>query len=194
MNKKVLFFVMLRAIFFAALFLYLVINWGDQFVGLFFLLYKFELLHLIPEFNIASLHIASVKNESLVWAEIATNRATVFQGVAVPTGFVLTVSTLTGHALKHLVIIPTFLLSAPLSRWRVGIKRFLLGIIAIILLEMVDVPIALAGAVRDFMAIAPATELGWNANSITLAARFLDGGGRFAISIAVALIALNFSA
>ncbi len=193
MNKKVLVVVVLRAVITAAVFLYLAINWGDQFVELFFWLYKLVLLHLIPEFNVTNIHIASVKNESLVWAEIATNCVTVFQGVTVSPGFVVTVSTLTGHALKHLVIIPTLLLSVPLSNWRIGIKRFLLGIIAIILLEMFDVPVALAGAVRDLMAIAPATELGWSADGITLAARFLDGGGRFAMSIAAALIVLNFS-
>jgi hypothetical protein len=190
MNKKAL-------LKFAALFLLaytvllaLSLQYGRQYVELMLPLYRWEIGWCAPEYRIQSLAVQENRGEAVVSLNLKLEQYTFVAGQLLHPGGDITSSTLAGHSLQHALLIFSLLAAWPAA----GISRrfALLGLAVPLLLmvEMLDVPLVLLGSNEDIILanVAP------TASSFLVSwMNFINGGGRLALSIAAALLAVAVS-
>lgn len=167
--------------------LLLSLKFGSRYLELLLPLYRWELAQLAPDYAVRSLDLARLHGEEVVALTVRVARYLVVEGRVLPPGGDINASTLAGNALQHPIVIFSLLLSWP----RIALARrpvlILLGLPLLLLVELVDVPLVLLGSIRDLLLanLAPGTYsllVGWM--------NFLNGGGRLALSLAAALIAI----
>lgn len=152
-------------------------------------LFRSELHLLLPAFHIDFLGGRIEHNEAVVALTATLTEYRVVLGQIFPSGASVTASTLAAHAWVHPVLILALAASWPniALKHRPGLMLLCLPFVA--LAEMLDIPLVLWGAVEDvlYWQVDPARI------SESLGSRvqhFLDGGGRYAISIVLALLAI----
>lgn len=162
-----------------------------SFAELFLPLYRQSLAFLAPDaWNIAWLRLAQEGRETFITVRVATTSPSFLAGAVIPAGTGMTGSTLLGHALQPPLLMFTLILAwlfmAPGRR----LGPALLALPLLFLVEAVDVPLVLLGSLWDILHanFAPDAPLPWQAPLM----HFLNGGGRQALSLTAAFIAMAF--
>lgn len=168
-----------------ALLIYLTQRWGIYYVDVLLPLYRCVINLILPDYRVLSLSLSQQHAETNVAAHLITIKPQMIGGHTVPIGVTLDESTLADHALKHVIIVIGALLIWPGLPLRERGLRLLFAIPFIFLLEAIDIPFAIAGAIKDvvFFNLAPdyADNKPWLVRWLLL----LDGGGRLMLSMAV---------
>lgn len=168
------------------LLLALSILFGDHYVDIFLPLYHVVLDFALPGFEVVQISRSHANGESVVAATVLAVRDQVVGGHTAPAGFSIDASTLAAHAGKHVVL----LLLVPML-WP-GLKfsqRWFCSAVACLMLPMLealDIPLVLAGAVCDLLEMSLAPDMAsrsWLVHWV----RVLDGGGRVVLPIALGI-------
>ena len=152
-------------------------------------LFHSELTLLLPAFRIDSLGARIEHHEAVVALSATLTEYRVVLGQVFPSGITVNASTLAAHAWVHPVLILALAASWPgiALKHRPGLLLLCLPFVG--LAEMLDIPLTLWGAVEDvlYWQVDPA-RIGASLGSRVQ--HFLDGGGRYAISMVLALLAI----
>ena len=177
----------LRLAFVLPLLLVAAQGWGDVYGQFWLPWYRVVLNGVLPDYQVTSLALASHHGERQVIAQFLATDYQDIAGRLLPPGFSVKASTLLDHALIHPLILLAAALAWPGLSWRQRLLRLLLSLPLLGLLESLDVPLSLAGAISDVVTwqasqgFAPASVLtDWSV--------MLDGGGRLALSLAAAVV------
>ena len=161
------------------------LQFGHRFVELMLPVYRWEIGYLMPDYQILNLALQDNRGEDVIALNLKLVHSLVVEGHMIFSGGHISSSTLVGHTLQNAVLMLSLV-----AAWPVNIKRrglMLLAAVPILLLvEMLDTPLMLAGSINDLILanIAP------DAGAFTVYwMHFLDGGGRLALSIFGALLA-----
>lgn len=153
-------------------------------------IFRAELHWLMPSFRIDSLDWRIERNESVVVLRATLTEYRVIMNQVFPAGVSINVSTLAAHAWVHPVLILSLVVAWPGIAWRRKPFMMLGALPFVLLAELLDIPLMLWGAMEDF--------LYWQANPARIGEsigsrvqHFLDGGGRYALSIVLALLAIT---
>jgi len=134
---------------------------------------------LLPEFLITHAQVMHTNAEWLIAFDLATRHSiAVAQGV-IPPGTVINASTLAGHTLKAPLVLAAAIVLWPLPHWHLQLQRTGLSLSAIVVLTLLDIPFMIAGAVGTLFDAH---------NFLTVWMQWLDGGGRFALALVVAVL------
>jgi len=177
---------LLRTVIALAVLLWLGQRWGHYYVEALFPLYHAVLDVALPDFAVLHLNTLAQNGEPLVAVHLQTIRSVAGTAHSLPAGVTIDASTLAAHALKHIVIILGAIVIWPGITPRERGVRLLLSVLPLLLLEAIDIPLALAGAVQDLLAANLSPNIGNNESWLTAWLHMLDGGGRLALSLLVA--------
>jgi len=162
-------------------------HWGHYYIETLLPLYRAVLDLALSDYAVLDINTTIQNGEQLVAAHLQTIHPQKIGNRVLPAGITVDASTLAGHALKHVVIVVGALFVWPGLTVRERCFRFLLSIFPLMLLEAVDIPLALAGAVEDVvyanLSPTPNVDGPW----LTAWLHVLDGGGRLALSVLTAL-------
>ena len=159
--------------------------WGNYYVEALLPIYRGAINWVLPNYQVLSLSLSQQQAELIVAAHLITINEQIISGHTIPAGVTLDASTLADHALKHLIIVFTAILIWPaLTPVERGI-RLLISVPFIVLLEMVDIPFAIAGAVQDLVFFNLSTDYATHKPLLVRWLLLLDGGGRLMLSMAV---------
>lgn len=164
-------------------------RWGVYYVDALRPLYRSVINLILRDYQVVNLSLSYQHAEAIVAAHLITTKPQIIGGHILPAGVTLDASTLADHALKHVIIILAGILLWPGLTPRERVFRFLLAVPFIFLLEVVDIPFAIAGAVQDVVSFNLLPDYATNKPLLVIWLHMLDGGGRLALSVLVALIA-----
>lgn len=152
-------------------------------------LYRMELQGLMPAFHIDNLNWRIDRGETVVALTATLTNMTVVLDRVIPAGVSISATTLAAHAWVHPVLILSLVASWPTIELKHRPGAFLLALPFTLLGLLLDVPLMLWGAVEDL--------LYWQVDHARLAEslgsrvqHFLDGGGRYALAIGLALLVM----
>lgn len=153
-------------------------------------IFRSELNGLMPSFRIDSLDWRIERNETVVALNATLTEYRVIMNQTFPPGVSINVSTLAAHAWVHPVLILSLVIAWPGIAWKRKPFLILTASPFVLVAELLDIPLMLWGAMEDF--------LYWQADRTRIAEslgshvqHFLDGGGRYALSIVLALLAIS---
>jgi len=170
-----------------ALLIWLTQQWGHYYIDALLPLYRVILNFTSRNYEVINLNLANQNGEPIIAAHFITINAQTIDGHVLPAGITLDASTLAGHALKHLIIIVGAILVWPKLTLPERGVRLLLSVPFILLLESVDIPLAIAGAVQDVVFFNLSSTYATNKPLLVTWLHVLDGGGRLALSLLAAL-------
>ena len=187
MNRRILF--KSAAVFLTAYLALLVLSlqFGHRLADLLLPIYRWEIGYLMPDYQILSMGLQDNRGESVIAMNLKLVHTLVVEGRMIFPGGHISCSTLAGHTLQNAVLMLSLLAAWPANIYR----RFVMLMIAapiLLLVEMLDTPLMLAGSINDLILanVAP------YASSLSVYwMHFLDGGGRLALSIFGALLAVG---
>ena len=152
-------------------------------------LFRYELNILMPSFHIDSLDWKIDHNETVIALSATLSEYRVILHRAFPAGVSINVSTLAAHAWVHPVLMLSLAAAWPGIAWQRKPLLLLSTLPFIVLAEMLDIPLMLWGSLEDM--------LYWQVDPTRVAEsfgsraqHFLDGGGRYALSIGLTLLAI----
>jgi len=159
---------------------------GNEYAGLMLPLYRWVIDHLTQDYTIQSLVVGEVHGEGALILNLLT-RYIVIGSHVVPPGIAITCSTLVGHALQHPLLVVSLAVAWPASSPAQRLARLCCTLPFLLLVESTDIPLVLLGSAQDLLAanLSPADSsvlAGWM--------NFLNGGGRPALSLFAALLAV----
>ncbi len=153
-------------------------------------LFHAELHALMPEFRIEYLDWKIDRNETVVAFTAMLTENRVLLGRVLPPGVTISAATLATHAWVHPVLMLSLLAAWPGIPWKRKPLLLMLGLFFVLVAETLDIPLMLWGSVEDV--------LYWQIDPVRVAEslgsrvqHFLDGGGRYALSIFLSLLAIN---
>lgn len=152
-------------------------------------LYRAELQLLMPAFHIDSLTWQIDRNETVVALTATLNKYIVVLGRVIPAGVSLNASTLAAHAWAPPVLMLALVASWPGIRLTHRPLLILFTLPFAGLAMLIQVPLMLWGAVEDLLY----WQVDHNRVAESLGGRvqgFLDGGGRYAIALVLALLVI----
>lgn len=171
-----------------ALLIWLTQRWGYYYVDALLPLYRATLNVVLSNYQVFNLDVVTQNNELIVAAHFIAKNSQTIDGHLLPAGTTLDASTLASHALKHLIIIVGALFVWPNLTLHERSVRFLLSVPLILLLEIIDIPLAIAGAVQDVVFFNLSSNYATNKPPLVTWLHVLDGGGRLVLSLLVALV------
>ena len=162
-------------------------QWGEAY-GQFWLPWYGTVLRLVlPDYQVTALNVVERDHETRIAAQFSATEYQEVGGRLLPPGFTVNASTLLDHALIHPLILLAAVLAWPGVSGRQRLLWLLSSLLLLGILESLDVPLSLAGAVSDVVtwqasqgSASPSVLTGWSV--------MLDGGGRLALSLATAVI------
>ncbi len=163
-------------------------HWGHYYVGTLLPLYRGVINLVLSDYQVVSLNLSQQQTEWVVAAHLITIKTQIISGHTLPAGVTLDASTLAGHALKHIIIVVAAILVWPELIMRERALRLLIAIPFIFLLEVIDIPFAIAGAVQDVVSFNLSPDYANNKPWLVRWLLLLDGGGRLMLSITVPII------
>jgi hypothetical protein len=179
--------IILRLLVWLPLLLWAAWAWGWYYADFWLPLYARVLGWALPDF--AVLHVGIALGREYVFAtQVVTQNALLVQGQILPVGLTVDASTPMYAALIHPLVLGAAALVWPLPGWRARGVRLLSSLPFLLLLEAIDVPLVLASSVTDLLGytLDPAADAAsWRVDWT----RVMDGGGRFALSLAMAFAA-----
>lgn len=144
---------------------------------------------LMPEFRVDSLDWKIDRNETVLALTATLTEYRVILGRVLPSGATVHAVTLAAHAWIHPVLMFSLIAAWPHIAWRRKAILILATLPLVLLAILLDIPLMLWGAVEDF--------LYWQADASRVAEswgsrvqHFLDGGGRYALSILLTLMTI----
>ncbi len=166
-----------------------VLGWffGRQYAIFWLPLYREVLDWVLSDFRVLTLDIGFT-NELVFKTQVLAERIMVVEGKVLPAGFTVNASTPMYIAVVHPVILATAALTWPGLDWKGRAFRLLASLPCLILLEVLDVPLVLASSINDLLSysINPMAD---QASLLVDWLHVMDGGGRFALSFAAAIMA-----
>ncbi|MGD8558072.1 MAG: hypothetical protein PVF34_02275 [Gammaproteobacteria bacterium] len=155
-------------------------------------LYQWVIELVQPTLNVQDIFLKENNGQTLFHFFVETASPVLVGDQILPVGFRLSASTLAGHASQHVLIILCIAAGWPASRWLEYSIRAVAVILMLIFVECVDIPMVIAGSIWDLLLanLAPG-EL--PSNFLVNWMHLMNGGGRIAVSIAAALLAVSFS-
>lgn len=181
-----------RAALAFALTLVAALLWGRQYVQLWLPLYQQMIAWLMPDYRVVDIVLQSQPSGQVVQLSVELIHQTVLGLKLLPQGLSVSATTLQGHALQHAILIATVLLAWPLGEkasWTHRLALLGLGLIGLMFVEALDVPFVLAGSVTDLLLADFAPQL-QDSSWLVRWMHVLNGGGRLALSVGVALVAV----
>jgi len=171
-----------------ALMLWMSQRWGHYYVEALLPLYRTVIDLVLTDYRVVSLRLIPQNGELTVAAHLTTIKAQLIDGHKLPVGVTLDASTLADHALKHLIIVACGILVWPnLKPTERGVS-LLLSAPLLLILECIDIPLAIAGAVQDLVFFNFSSNYAGHKPLIVTWLHILDGGGRLALSVLTVLI------
>ena len=179
--------VVLRLLVWLPILLWAAWAWGWHYAHFWLPLYARVLDWVLPDFGVVYLGIA-LGHEYVFDTQVMAERAMLVGGQILPAGLTVTASTPLYVALIHPVVLAAAALVWPLPHWRARLLRLLLSLPCLLVLEVLDVPLVLASSISDLLSFS--LDPGADAASLRIDwTRVMDGGGRFALSLALAFAA-----
>ena len=153
-------------------------------------LFRYELNVLLPSFHIDSLDWKIEHNETVVALGATLSEYRVILNKVFPAGVSINVSTLAAHAWAHPVLMLSLMAAWPGVAWKRKPFLLLTTLPFIVLAEMLDIPLMLWGSLEDMLywQVDPARI---NESIGSHVQHFLDGGGRYALSIVLTVLAVT---
>lgn len=162
---------------------------GSSYGTLLLPVYRQVIEAVSPGLQVIDLGIAPVRHEMLITLRAALSAPVYVGATVLSPGTVLSSSTLLGHALQHAIIILPVMLAGWLHLKENRGWLLVLSFISLLVVEALDVPLVLLGSMQDllFSRFAPQRPPGLLVQWM----HFMNGGGRLALSISAALLALT---
>jgi hypothetical protein len=168
--------------------LILSLHFGSEYVKFLLPLYRWELGHLAQDYHIQSLMLGDSRGEGVVILTLLTQYF-VIGGHVIPPGISISCSTLIGHALQHPLLLLSLTAAWPATPAQ-RIVQLCCALPFLLLVELLDIPLILLGSVQDLMmANFPSA----NGSFMVAWMNFLNGGGRPALSLFAAMMAVACS-
>ena len=161
--------------------------WGDYYVRLLLPIYQWSFETLTPYFDIQSLRIEQENGERIVRIHAQTAGSRELAGRRVPDGIPVSGSTLTGHALQHVILVFTTLFIWPFRAWWERGILVLLVVPGLLIIEATDIPLVLAGALDDLL-LANYDPDRSSSSLLVQGMNFMNNGGRIATSLISAVL------
>ncbi|MHB1188798.1 hypothetical protein [Thiobacillus sp.] len=179
--------IVLRLLIWLPILLWAAWAWGWHYAHFWLPLYARVLDWVLPDFGVVYLGIA-LGHEYVFDTQVMAERAMLVGGQILPAGLTVNASTPMYVALIHPVVLAAAALVWPLPHWRARLLRLLLSLPCLLVLEVLDVPLVLASSISDLLSFS--LDPGADAASLRIDwTRVMDGGGRFALSLALAFAA-----
>jgi len=166
------------------LLLVLSILFGDHYVDVFLPLYRVVLDFALPGFDVVQISRSHANGESVVAATVLAMRDQIVGGHTAPAGFSIDTSTLAAHAGKHGVVMLLVPMLWPGLSFAQRLRSLAMVLLALPLIEAIDIPLVLAGAVCDLLEASLAADM-VSQSWLVAWVRVMDGGGRVALPISV---------
>ena len=166
--------------------------YGDQYGKLFLPLYSHTLKQLAGEFILDDIGVVQQDHQLAIQVIMRNRESRLIGGQILAQNMDVTVSTLLGHALQHLILMATIIfvwLSFRLRPWSYNVGICILALVALLVVETLDIPFVLFGALLDLLYYHLAPSLIETSPAITWM-HFLNGGGRLGLSVVAALSVL----
>ena len=179
--------IILRLLFWLPVLLWAAWAWGWYYADFWLPVYARVLGRALPDFAVLHMGIA-LGHEYVFDTQVISQNALLVQGQMLPAGVTVEASTPMYAALIHPLVLAAAALVWPLPGWRARLLRLLLSLPCLVLLEAIDVPLVLASSITDLLSytLNPAADTAsWRVDWT----RVMDGGGRFALSLAMAFAA-----
>jgi hypothetical protein len=179
--------IVLRLLVWLPILLWAAWAWGWHYAHFWLPLYERVLDWALPDFGVVYLGIA-LGHEYVFDTQVVAERAMLVGGQILSAGLMVNASTPMYVALVHPIVLAAAALVWPRLHWRARLLRLLLSLPCLLVLEALDVPLVLASSIGDLLsysldpaADAASLRVDWT--------RVMDGGGRFALSLALAFAA-----
>lgn len=144
---------------------------------------------LVGDIGTLRLDIGAQQLQRRFVAELVADRWVVLQGQVIPGGVRLRATFPTYPVVVPLLIVVAANLAWPGLTWRQRLARITISMPLLVLLFVLDTPVVLAIELYDSIANFEAATGGMVSTWGGIWVRFMDGGGRYALAIAVALFA-----
>ncbi len=162
------------------------LHFGSAYASFMLPLYRWELGHLAQDYRLQSLLLGDSHGERVFMLSLLSKYSVIGAHV-IPPGISISCSTLAGHALQHPLLIFSLAVAWPATAPLQRMARLGCALSLLLLVEMIDVPLVLLGSVQDLMmANFPSDDFSFLAGWMN----FLNGGGRPALSIFAAMMAV----
>lgn len=176
---------------FYALLLTLSLTLGQYYGRLMLPYYGWSLSMINQNYKLLDLILIAHQNQTHISAKFQQANTRMIQGTLLPAGPQLNSSTLLGHALVH----PILVISPILAWWRMERRRLphLLfgGLIALLGVELLDIPFVLLGSIEDLLLVNIDKSLPAQSGLVTWM-HFLNGGGRLGLCLFAAAMLLYY--
>lgn len=159
---------------------------GNAYVQTLLPLYRWELNHLAQDYQLQSLVIGENHGEQVIALTLLTNYFVVGKQV-IPAGINISCSTLAGHTIQHLLLIFSLAIAWPTPTLKQKFIQICYELPFLLLVELLDIPFILLGSVQDLMV---ANFSSTESFLTVIWMNFMNGGGRQAISIFAAMLAV----
>ncbi|MDP2030720.1 MAG: hypothetical protein Q8K12_13860 [Thiobacillus sp.] len=179
--------IILRLLFWLPLLLWVAWAWGWYYADFWLPVYTRVLAWVLPDFGVVHFGIA-LGREYVFDTQVMAKHALLVQGQMLPAGLTVDASTPMYAALIHPIVLAAAALVWPLPSWRDRLLRLGLSLPFLLMLEVFDVPLVLASSIGDLLSYTlnpVADRASWRVDWT----RVMDGGGRFALSLAMAFAA-----
>lgn len=167
-------------------------GYGEYYAQAMLPLYKNTMELISEDYEVRHISVVQTKNQKIIEAVLVNRESRIVGGRILPKDVDMTVSTLLGHPLQHLILIVIILTTWSLFRAESLLytaSLLVFAVVSLLLVEALDVPFVLYGGVQDLVLSNLASSQVGSAPSVAWM-HFLNGGGRQALSIGVALLAV----
>ncbi len=154
--------------------------------------YRAVLAGASKHYEVTSLRVAQVGPDTAFSLQVRTAGARVIGQTTVPDGLPLSSSTLLGHALQPMIVLYAVLLAWPVPRLRQRCLLLVVSLPCLVVLECLDVPLVLLGALEDLMLY----NLDPEALADSLLVKWMDimnSGGRLALALVGAGVTIGMA-
>lgn|GEM_PF-1666897 len=163
--------------------------WGDRYVQLLLPVYQWSFETLTPHYGVQSLRLEQDNGERIIKVRAQTVGARLLAGKSVQSGVPVSSSTLAGHALQHVVVLFTAMLLWPVRLWWERAALIVLAVPALLVVETLDVPLVLVGALEDLVLFNFDEKL-LSSSFLVQGMHFMNSGGRLALSLIAAVLTI----
>lgn len=184
--------ILLRLLFWLPILLLSSWQFGKNYTEFFLPLYRLILDDVLTNFSVLSLEIGFT-HELVFQTRVIADHVMMVEGRLLPSGFTVNASTPMYIALVHPLILATSALIWPNLSWRSRLLRLLTSLPCLLLLEILDTPLVLASAIDDLLNF-NVNPVAYQADPLIAWVHVMDGGGRFALALAAALLAAEIHA
>ena len=161
--------------------------WGDHYVRFLLPVYQWSFETLTHHYKVQSLRIEQENGERIIKVRAQTAGVRQLAGKSVPGGVPVSSSTLAGHALQHVIVLFAAIVLWPVRRWWGRLVLTALAVSALLLVEALDVPLVLAGALEDLV-LFNVDETLLSSSCLVQGMHLMNSGGRLALSLIAAAL------